>query len=296
MSADHVHGPDCGHEHVHGPDCNHDPAGHDHAGHGHTAGEYYVEQLMTIAISGAFAVVGVMMYTSGKLQHILAPELRPWVLWGGVALFGLTLVRVAVLWRMTGKAADCGHDHGHAHGPDCGHDHGPDGHHDHGSFYWRGVVLAFPIALFVLGFPNEGFSQQHKDRMLGKDQELGNVADVADKSGNELSMTFVDLADAAEVPDLRTELEGRTARLKGQLKRISDKEFTLYYLKTNCCAADMIPLKARILSDTSISAFPNDQWIEVSGKLQFAQVPGKNQYMPVLRTQVKNIAKIPPQQ
>ena len=49
------------HDHVHGPDCDH---GHDHAhdaGHTHAAtGEYYLEQLLTLLVCGAFGVVAIL--------------------------------------------------------------------------------------------------------------------------------------------------------------------------------------------------------------------------------------------
>jgi uncharacterized repeat protein (TIGR03943 family) len=273
----------------------------DHAhDHGHTAGEYYLEQLLTVAVSGAFAVVAVLMYTSGKLTLILAPELRAWVLAGGLALMLLTVVRVVVLWRATRPAEhvhgpDCNHAPGHQHTPDCGHSHGPDDAHEHGSFYWRGVVLLFPIAMYFLGMPNESFSQEFRDRMLGGNADLGAIGDVAAKDG-EVRMSFADLAAAADDADLRGTYTGQKATLKGQLKPVNDKEFTLYYLKMNCCAADMIPLKARIIADTSITTVTPHKWYEVTGKLQFAPVPGKgNQHIPVLRTTVADIKSSTPE-
>src|SRR5688500_14495089 len=99
------------HEHAHGHSHSHSHEGahtheHDH-GHGHAhahhhhhgAGEYYLEQLLSIGICGSFAVVAVLMYRSDKLRLILVPQFHPWVFWGGVALFALTLVRVVALWR-----------------------------------------------------------------------------------------------------------------------------------------------------------------------------------------------------
>ena len=272
------------HNHVHGPDCGHDHAAHDHAAHdhaGHTMGEYYLEQLLTIGISGAFAAVALLSYASGKLSIILAPELIPWVPAGGVALFALATIRAAVVWRAAGQAG-------------CGHDHGDDGH-EHGSIFWRVVVLMFPIVLFLLGLPNQGYSVERMNQMLGADAVLAPVADVAAKEGNDVTMSFADLASAASDAEAREGLQGRTAKLKGQLRKISDRECTLYFMKMNCCAADMIPLKARIIADSSLGAFPDNQWIEVRGTLQFAQVPGKDQYLPVLRASVKNIEKTRPE-
>ncbi|MGL4421618.1 MAG: DUF1980 domain-containing protein [Gemmataceae bacterium] len=254
--------------------------------------DFYLEQLLTIGISGAFAVIGWLMFSTGKLRYILAPELIIWVPLAATILFVLTVTRMVLLWRATRP--------GHEHGPSCNHahDHGDDGHgHEHGSIYWRVIILMFPLVLFLLGLPNEGFSNTRREAMLGADTDLGtgSLREVAEKAGGEVSMTFADLAAAAADADARSGLEGRVARLKGQLRRVSDKECTLYFMKMNCCAADMIPLKARILADSSLASFADHQWVEVSGKLQFAEVPGKGQFIPVIRTSTKAIKKSTPE-
>ena len=55
-------------------------------------------------------------------------------------------------------------------------------------------------------------------------------------------------------------------------------------MKMNCCAADMIPLKARIVTTfvpLGFKAF--DDWVQVTGPVQFVELPGKNQFVPVIR-------------
>ena len=83
---------------------------------------------------------------------------------------------------------DCDHDHhkpGHVHGPDCehthgdahaAHDHSPDDHghsHDLTWVFARMLVLLFPVALFVLGVPNKGFSPDYLARMLSSEESMG---------------------------------------------------------------------------------------------------------------------------
>ncbi len=77
------------------------------------------------------------------------------------------------------------HDEPHVHGPDCQHDHGhshADDHHhhdhhhhehdDHGHSHdlaWvfaRMMVLFFPVALYMIGVPNSGFSAERIAKML----------------------------------------------------------------------------------------------------------------------------------
>jgi uncharacterized membrane protein YcgQ (UPF0703/DUF1980 family) len=73
-------------------------------------------------------------------------------------------------------------------------------------------------------------------------------------------------------------------QVKGQMRKISDKEFTLFYLKMTCCISDAIPLQSRIFSDFAISSIQDNEWVKVSGKLQFARLPGKKElYIPVIR-------------
>jgi len=310
MGHDHPH--DHAHPHTHDHAHPHDHAhGHDHAHHHHDhgGGEYYLEQLLTIGICGAFAVVAVMMARSPRLGIILVPQFHPWVFWGGVTLFVLTMVRVVALWRATAPAHDHdAHDHHHEHGESCGHgpgcehDHAHEHHHHghdhadhaHGNIFWRVVVLMFPVALFLMGLPSEGFSKDAQLKRLGEAGELG-LKTVDAKGGDVLPMTFADMNASAFDADTRAAYEGFTVRVKGQIKKNSDKDCTLYYMKMTCCAADTIPLKARIVTDDSLGSIPDTEWREVTGVLQFAQEKGKNHYTPVIRTSLKNIVPTKPE-
>jgi hypothetical protein len=157
--------------------------------------EYYLDQLCSIALAGAFAGVCITLYTwqRGILNLILAEYFHIYVLWGGIALLAIVLIRAVTLWISIGKTASAvnhnhthhhehdhnhGHDHAHCHDHDHDHDHGhchdhehthehgavSAGHshnHDHGHEHswapWRYVVLLLPIMLYVLQLPNQGF-------------------------------------------------------------------------------------------------------------------------------------------
>jgi hypothetical protein len=301
MAEPHVHGPNCDHDHnhdhgghVHGPDCGHD---HDHA-HAHPParlGEYYLEQLLTIFACGAFGVVAVLMYynTDSKgnpmLKYILANTFWPWVLSAGFVLLALALVRGIVVWKQAGAVThahgdDCGDDHG-----DCGHDHAPGEAHSHGNIYWRVLVLAFPVLLFLMGLPNASLSKEWLGKRIGKDS-IGKVADVEAKDGvvsfaaARPEDQFAELNSWAADPAKRQEYEGKTIQVKGQMRKVSDREFTLFNLKMTCCASDMVPLEARILSEFAVTSIDDYAWVEVRGKLQFAKAPGKRGgFIPVIR-------------
>lgn len=308
---DHVH-EHAGQDHHHGHEHKHDDGhGHSHdQGHGHThqhdSRDYYLEQLLSILICGLFGLVAVLMSRTGMLELLLAPAFHGWVLIGGIALLVITVIRGVSLWQAAGDQGqahvhdhphgeDCGHDH--AHGADCGHDHKHDPHHghdhshddhSHGNIYWRVVVLAFPLLLFGMGLPNKGYSQARIQRLLGT-QEVMDVKDVADQGGPIIAFDFAELNATSNDPDKRKLYEGTRAKVKGQLSKVTGTQYTMYRLKMNCCAADQIPLTARIITD-AVTQYNSGDWVTVEGVLQFVQVPGKSHYMPVIR--VKDLAKI----
>lgn len=196
---------------------------------------------------------------------------------------------------------DCQHDHGHAHADDHHHDHGHGHHHhdhgedDHGHSHdlaWvfaRMMVLFFPVALYMIGVPNSGFSAERIAKMLGDETALGaDVGTVATGEGSVLS--FNDLNEAAYDESKREALQGKIGILVGRFDRIADKEFRLYRLKMTCCAADTVPLKVRILTKTAVSGFGNSEWVKVKGEVRFVQPPGSSQYIPVIA--VADIADI----
>lgn len=200
--------------------------------------------------------------------------------------------------------AECGHehhhhDHGHAHAhPHTDHDHGPEDHghsHDLAWVFARMLVLFFPVALFLSGIPNAGFSQERIDKMLGKDELLS--ADTGSvKQGAGEMMSFNDLNDAAYDESKRLYLQGRVGILKGQFRRLGDKQFTLYRLKMTCCVTDMVPLKVQIITPTAVSGFSDGQWVEVKGEVRFVQRGDSAQYVPVIAVaDVNDIQKTTPE-
>lgn len=280
-------------------------AGHDHAhahDHGPGLGDYYLEQLLTVFICGAFGIVAVLMYEFDMLRYLLAEKFRAPVMWGGVGLLLVTALRGVSLWRSVGETAAAHDHHGHDHavGEVCNdptHSHGDADHsaadHEHGSIYWRIIVLAFPIVLFLMGLPNKTFSKDYIDAKLGQDGALASMSNVAERGG-EATYDFGSLAVASANEDRRRSLEGTPAKIKGQLRHIpgSPDEFGLFYLKITCCQTDAVPLKARIkvdrtsLADSFKKQFPADakdhQWVEVSGVIQFAKMEN-GEYITVLR-------------
>lgn len=284
--------PQHNHSHTHTHDDGHKDD-HDH-------GDEQLEQLVTIGICGVFGVIAIFLSypsvlssKSGSLSYILAEPFHKWVLVGGAVLLAMTVLRAIAVWRY---AAPHSHHH-HADGEEClhpSHAHGEDDHgHAHGGIYWRVVILMFPIVLCFLGLPNQGYSKERVNALLGTDTELdaGSLSEVAAKDGGGY-FEFADLASASHDEFKRQSLEGTRATIRGQFKRISDRSFTLYMLKMTCCAADTIPLKARIVTDAALNAFTDDEWVEVTGRLQFVPVPGQAaEYLPLLRSELKDVKR-----
>jgi hypothetical protein len=308
---------------------------HDHHHHhGESARDYFTEQLLTILVCGLFGFVAIQMYRerpdgTRMLQYILAPQFHLPVLIGGIAVLALVVVRAVAVWREAGevRAHDHAHHHEHAHdhahhhhdhehGEHCDHEHehGHEHHHhhhhpapahahdDHGHSHdlaWvftRMLILVFPIALFFMGVPNAGYSQERIIKMLGQEDPLAvSVGDVAAKEG--LVTRFNDLNDAAYDDAKRESLQGQAARLEGRFRRLGDKEFTLYRLKMTCCAADTVPLKVRIVTPHALGGINDHEWVQVEGQVQFIPVPNTTptRYIPVIKVaDNKDIKKTPP--
>src|SRR5262245_3709363 len=108
---------------------------HSHDTHGDS---YYLDQLCLVGISAAFAAICLTLYfwQTSMLKLLLAPQFHEFVLYSGILLMILVVVRAAVLWRSFArgdKMNACSHDHGHDHGHHHhDHDHGHCQHdHDH---------------------------------------------------------------------------------------------------------------------------------------------------------------------
>lgn len=184
--------------------------GHGHHHHGESMRDYFVEQLLTILVCGLFGIVAVLLYTSGGLDKLLAPQFHPWVLVGGIALLVMVVLRAVGVWKEAGQA-QADQLHGPDCAPNCDHDllGGDDPNQDHGHSHdlsWtfaRMLVLAFPIALFFTGSMNANFSQGAMEKMLGQDKALGN-AELKELAKDATELETKTLDDGSTVRVLRT--------------------------------------------------------------------------------------------
>ena len=91
------------------------------------------------------------------------------------------------------------------------------------------------------------------------------------------ALKFNELNELAYDEAKRQSHEGSTVIVEGRMKRVGDKEFTLFRLKMTCCAADTVPLKVRIVLPQAAPAASTSStgWVRVKGQLQFYPIPGQ---------------------
>ena len=251
-----------GHDHTHPHGHHH----HDHAhDHGHSHSDYYIEQLLTVLISGAFGMVAILMYFMGMLNFLLVERFHLWVLAGGIALLVMTLIRGVALFL------EDAHEHAHDHAD-----------HEHGNIFWRVVILAFPILLFCFGLPNSSFSQDYINKRLGKAEDLSQIGAVDGKGGDVMHMTLQQLSTVTYNAKVMEQYEGRTVSLTGTLRREGEGDYTLYTGSMACCVADTVYLTARVITENFLPQMADDTTVQVEGVLQFVSSKKGREPIPVI--------------
>ena len=134
---------------------------HEHH-HPEDSSAYYVEQVCAIGLCGAFAVVAIVLWFTGRLSQILSPRFFLPVLLGGCALAALVLIRSALVWQTvgeTGRGAPHDHEHEHEHCPEHDHAHGDCAHHHHE--HEHGVTAAPAEAVTAPKGHHHGHGHEH---------------------------------------------------------------------------------------------------------------------------------------
>lgn len=297
---------------------------HSHS-HGHDTDAYYLDQLCLIAVSGAFGGVCLTLYfwQTHMLGLLLAEQFHPFVLWSGVVLLALVLVRAATLWQAVGRptaahehAGCASHDHGHQHHahehapglvaapegpcpalPRAEHEHGPGCDHDHGWAPWQYVLLLLPIMLYLLGLPNKPPSATAGTVALDPTEEaqacavligigplpltqsgLAAAVLLADHAEGPAKLAgFKELEEAAYEPADREHWQGQFVQVVGQFAPFagSDRFFDVVRYRIQCCAADAIPLRVKVVSREGVTGIGPNDWVRVAGRVAFQEIrPG----------------------
>jgi hypothetical protein len=269
--------------------------GHSHAHSHENQSTYYVEQIFTIAACGAIAGVCILLYVQGGLFNILKSDQHLRVLFGGIGLLLLVLIRGISVWIAAGRTnaaganhthaeahnhAHCDHDHDHAHHDHdhhdhancdhdhdhshCDHDHEPvavgDAHekfHDHEGHDHGAAPWRYALMILPVVLFLLGLPQAGGMNASNVKEYDGNInVGNSNAKGEDFNIGFGQLEQATRSRDVRDELAGTTVRLTGQYKGDRPDRFTLVRFKINCCAADSIPLKAVIMVDPKAGNFP----------------------------------------
>ncbi len=282
------------HQHEH----NHDDHDHDHS-HAPAEDPYYLDQLCLVGVSGAFGLICLALYFWQKpmLQLMLRRQFHIYVVGSGVVLVLFAVVRAGVLWIQVGKAAQEHPAATESCGDGCGHEHHADHHehahadHEHSWAPWRYVLLLVPIVLFLMGLPNEmmgtapppaDVSSVNQDRAiaLASSVALGPswaqagllVGLVSEReAGVADPIDFLTLESLAYQENNRKDWRGKNVWVKGQFAP-DPTNSCLFYLvryRIQCCYADRVALNVPMLSQESILHVRPDNWVKVTGKVDF---------------------------
>jgi hypothetical protein len=203
---------------------------HNHAGC-MSPRDYFTEQLLTILVCAGVGFVGVQMYRNEMLQYILAPQFHLPVLIGSVGVLVLVVLRAAAVWKEAGElqpVGDMSCNVNHVHTAACNHPlpgmpgaaadenvADTDDHtHDMSWVFARMLILVFPVALFMMGIPNGGFSIERQRKMLG--------TEVALSDPQEAKRLALDPATKPEAGSEKTEPNGTVTRVLLHEKKVGE--------------------------------------------------------------------------
>jgi hypothetical protein len=155
-----------------------------------------------------------------------------------------------------------------------------------------------PVVLFLLNLFNHGYSQDElRSQMKGSPLEDNAIHWLEPTSDAVLDLQFPDLQRATYTESLQEQLEGRTGRLRGQFVPGEDgREGTLVRFRMVCCAADLVPLRLQVIAPVGIAHIEPEQWVQVTGQVQFRKLRGRDEMVPVLQVRsLDDIAPIEPE-
>jgi uncharacterized repeat protein (TIGR03943 family) len=210
--------------------------------------------VLLVLVGGAL----VKITLDGTYLRYVKPAVRPFVLTAGIVIVGLAVVAI-VRDILAARPVD---DHHHGGG-------------------WAWLMVLPVLTIFLVAPP-----------ALGADTVLraGNrTTPVVARQG---SAAFPPLPGAEVVPismsefitrsvwDSSRSLAGRTVALTGFVVHDNGSDYVARLVIT-CCAADATPMKVA-LTGSWAARLPDDQWVEVDGRLRPGSATQANGYTPTL--------------
>lgn len=216
------------------------------------------QNILLVLLGGALLKISF----SGLYLRYVKPGLLPLLIAGGAVMIGLALFAIIRDIRR-GKPAE--EDHGHE-----------PGHAEHSHSSRSTWLLLLPVlAVFLISPPALGGDVVGSSASTNQTQRARNLlGDLPSGEVIPLSMTeFITRTawdDSGSLDDRRVKLTGFLTRAEG----------TTYVARIaiSCCAADARPLKVRLTGD--VPALPDEQWVELSGKVVPKSANEKNSWVP----------------
>lgn len=229
------------------------------------------QNVILVLLGGALLKIAL----TGTYLRYVKPALQPWLICAGAVIVGLAAVSIAVDIRRNGAAT---------HGADRPQP-DDDGHgHAHGGSKSPWLLVLPVLAIVLIAPPALGADSVDRSggRTLAEQQQNVNLPPLP--AGQAPLLRMSDFATRV-VWDRHGTLNGRVVRLSGFVaKDHRSGQNMLARLVITCCAADAMPVKARLVGDpatqSAVDALAPDEWVEVTGLAVPQSGRARDDYVP----------------
>ncbi|AHH95082.1 TIGR03943 family protein [Kutzneria viridogrisea] len=237
------------------------------------------QNILLVLLGGALLKISL----NGTFVRYVRPDLKPLLIVSGAVMLALAAVSIVQDIRRArqlaaAEAESAGHEHGAAEPVGACEAHG----HQHGGARSAWMLLLPVLAIFLIAPPALGADSVNRsgDLTVASQQRQDQVVKTSFPplpAGDVLPMRLADVATRAAW-DATNSLDGRTLQLTGFVVR-EGSEVYVARLVINCCAADAMPVKAKLLG-ADLGALANDQWITVTGQVKPGSADQASNYVP----------------
>lgn len=216
------------------------------------------QNILLVLLGGALLKISF----SGLYLRYVQKGLLPLLIAAGTIMIGLALFAIITDIRR-GKAV-----------PDDDHDHSDHGHSHSSRSTW--LMLLPVLAVFLISPPALGGDVVSSAADTNQTQRSRNLlGDLP--SGDVIPLSMTEFVTRTAWDESGT-LDNRRVKLTGFLTR-ADGDTFVARLAISCCAADARPLKVKLVGDVP-SSLPDEQWVELTGKVVPKSASEKNSWVP----------------
>lgn len=122
----------------------------------------------------------------------------------------------------------------------------------------------------------------------------GAVLDPPKSAGKGVAVDYKLLEGMAANENSREYWDKKTIEVRGQYMPVrgNNQQFQLVRIKVNCCASDAITLRVPMLSREPITKFAPEDWVKVTGRIEFRKVSDEKYLTVVVITAASDVAKL----